>query len=247
MAIIRVNKTKDYTVMSNCHLRDKRLSLKAKGLLSIMLSLPDDWDYSMPGLVAICKENQTAVKTALNELKSNGYLQITKEYPTSENGGRIAFIYDIFEQPQNNQQQAKQPSEKQDIENLYIENQPQLNTDILSTEKRNTNNKTHTEMTLESDFEELWRMYPRKDGKKAAFTAYKRALKNGTTTYTIKQGISRYLAYIRQNNINPRYIKMGSTWFNGECWNDDYDIKVDCSNGYNNGVTDDLDEVFGGG
>lgn len=101
--------------------------------------------------------------------------------------------------------------------------------------------------TIESEFEELWKIYPRKDGKKAAFNAFKRALHNGTTTYIIKQGISRYLAYIRQNNISLRYIKMGSTWFNGECWNDDYDIKVTCNNGYNNGVTDDLDEVFGGG
>lgn len=97
-----------------------------------------------------------------------------------------------------------------------------------------------------SEFEELWKMYPRKDGKKAAFTAFKRALKNGTTTYTIKQGITRYLAYIKQNSVSQRYIKMGSTWFNGECWNDDYGGAV-IQNTYNNGITDDLDEIFGGG
>ena len=74
MSVIRVHKSKNYTVMSNTHLRDKSLSLKAKGLLSVMLSLPDNWDYSIAGLVAISKENETAVKSALNELKDNNYV-----------------------------------------------------------------------------------------------------------------------------------------------------------------------------
>ena len=69
MAIYRVHKTKDYTVMSNTHLRDKDMSLKAKGLLTLMLSLPENWDYTINGLVAICKENETAIKSALDELK----------------------------------------------------------------------------------------------------------------------------------------------------------------------------------
>lgn len=72
--------------MSNTHLRDKNLSLKAKGLLSVMLSLPDNWDYSIAGLVAICKENETAVKSALSELKDNNYVVVTKENPTKSNG-----------------------------------------------------------------------------------------------------------------------------------------------------------------
>lgn len=96
-----------------------------------------------------------------------------------------------------------------------------------------------------SAFEELWNLYPRKVGKKAAYTAFNRALKAGATIDIIRQGIVRYSAYIRQNNVNQRYIKMGSTWFNGECWNDDYGTA--CANGYNNGVTNDLDEIFGGG
>ena len=74
MSKIRVNKTKDYTVLSNHHLKNKNLSLKAKGLLSVMLSLPDDWDYSINGLSFICKENETAITSALDELKENGYL-----------------------------------------------------------------------------------------------------------------------------------------------------------------------------
>ena len=99
MATIRVHKTKNYTVMSNTHLRDKNLSLKAKGLLSVMLSLPDNWDYSIAGLVAISKENETAVKSALNELKDNNYVAVTKENPTKSNGGRIKYTYEVYEEP----------------------------------------------------------------------------------------------------------------------------------------------------
>ena len=62
--VFRVQKTRDYTVMSNAHLKDKGLSLKAKGLLSVMLSLPDEWDYSIDGLVSISKENKTAIQAA---------------------------------------------------------------------------------------------------------------------------------------------------------------------------------------
>lgn len=137
MATIRVHKTKNYTVMSNTHLRDKNLSLKAKGLLSVMLSLPDNWEYSIAGLVAISKENETAVKSALNELKDNNYVVVIKEKPTKNNGGRIKYSYDVYEEPK------KQGTEKQGVENLVVEFQgiesnTQLNTKESSTNKQNT-------------------------------------------------------------------------------------------------------------
>ena len=69
MSVFRINKTKNYTVMSNYHLQDRNLSYKAKGLLSYMLSLPSDWDYSIKGLVALSKENITSIKSGLKELK----------------------------------------------------------------------------------------------------------------------------------------------------------------------------------
>lgn len=117
MAVFRVNKTADYTVMSNFHLRDRRMSLKAKGLLSLILSLPDDWNYTIGGLVSICTEKEVAVKTALTELKKNGYLRVDKIRPTKENGGKYEYVYNIFEQPH-------QAVENQGIENLPLENQP---------------------------------------------------------------------------------------------------------------------------
>lgn len=134
MSVIRVNKTKDYTVMSNYHLRDKNLSLKAKGLLSQMLSLPEDWDYTVKGLCAINKENETAINSTLKELKEAGYLIVTKKMPDKTATGRIEYTYDIYESP-------KQKGKKQDLENLGVEfqgveNQGQLITDLPSTENK---------------------------------------------------------------------------------------------------------------
>jgi hypothetical protein len=100
MAVIRVNKTADYTIMGNSHLREKEMSLKAKGLMSLMLSLPNDWDYSVAGLVSICKESDSSIKSALDELKKFGYLVITKKLPNQTDSGKIEYEYNIFEYPQ---------------------------------------------------------------------------------------------------------------------------------------------------
>ena len=137
MSIFRINKNKNYTVMSNYHFKEKNMSLKAKGLLSLMLSLPDDWNYSIYGLVSICKENETAIKTTLKELQEFGYLKIIKLMPCKENGRTIIeYIYDIFEHPQ---EDKKQEVENLPLENLSVENQVQLNTNKLNTNKLNTN------------------------------------------------------------------------------------------------------------
>lgn len=139
MAVFRVNKTSDYTVMSNFHLRDKRLSLKAKGLLSLILSLPNDWTYTIGGLVAICIEREVAVKTALNELKKYGYLRVDKIKPTKENGGKYEYIYNIFEQPRDNQALENQGVENQPLESQPLENIPLYeNTNIPNTDLSNT-------------------------------------------------------------------------------------------------------------
>lgn len=74
MAVFRIEKTKDYTVMSNHHLRNQALSLKSKGLLSLMLSLPEDWNYTTRGLAAICKEGTDSIGSALKELEKAGYI-----------------------------------------------------------------------------------------------------------------------------------------------------------------------------
>lgn len=148
MAVFRIAKTRDYTVMSNAHFKERGMSLKAKGLLSLMLSLPDEWDYSIGGLVAICKENEAAVKSTLAELKKLGYLSITKRLPNETASGRIEYVYNIFEHPQKqegekqgveNQPLEIQPLEKQVVEKQAVENPTQLNTNQLTTNQSNTN------------------------------------------------------------------------------------------------------------
>ena len=100
MATIRVNKNKNYTVMSNYHLQDKNLTLKAKGILSLMLSLPDNWDYSINGLTTFSRDGRDSVVTALQELEKNGYLVRTQKL--NDKGQFDGYIYDIYEVKQPN-------------------------------------------------------------------------------------------------------------------------------------------------
>ena len=139
MAVIRVIKSKDYTVMSNTHLRDKRLSLKAVGLLSIVLSLPDDWHYTVNGLVGSVKDGKRAVNGALSELKQYGYLKVNKLYPNSERS-KIEYQYVFYEKPQGIQ---NVPLE-QDLQNVDLQNVDIQNVDLqnvgayINTNKQNT-------------------------------------------------------------------------------------------------------------
>lgn len=94
--VFRINKTKNYTVMSNYHLQDKNLSYRAKGLLSCMLSLPDDWNYSVRGLASISKEGIKAINSILKELEENYYLKRERK---QENNGRFYYEYNIYETP----------------------------------------------------------------------------------------------------------------------------------------------------
>ena len=97
MAKFTIEKNKNYTIMSNYHLQDKKLSYKAKGLLSFMLSLPEDWDYSINGLVAISKEGVKAIKNILQELQKYGYLVIKKK---QNEIGQFEYDYLIYEYPE---------------------------------------------------------------------------------------------------------------------------------------------------
>lgn len=122
MAVFRVNKTGDYTIMSNSHFKAKEMTLKAKGLLSLMLSLPEEWDYSIAGLCTLSKDGKDSVMNALQELESFGYLSRTKL--TDDKGRFAGYDYDIYERPQTEKPYAGNPN----TEKPYAENPPQLNT-----------------------------------------------------------------------------------------------------------------------
>ena len=251
MAIYRVHKTKDFTVMSNAHLRDKNMSLKAKGLLSVMFSLPDDWGYSINGLVAISKENESAIKSTLYELKKLGYLVVTKLKPSETKSGRFEYVYDVYELPQEKQSVEKQGVENQCVEILSVENPTQLNTNKSNTKELNKEierryirivnypieeklkeNNTRFNTTREnnikriyiSEFLELWTLYPNKKGKEKALSAYIKARESGTEKETVEKGIKDYAKECELKGREKDYIKYGSTWFNQHGWEDEYDL-----------------------
>ena len=139
MAVCRVEKTKNYTVMANYHLRDKRLSLKAVGLLSKMLSLPEEWDYTTRGLAAICKDGVDAIGAALKELESCGYLV---RHRLRDDRGRMRDTeYVIYESPHT----ALPDTENPYLDNPYLdkpdtENPAQLSKDISDSQKEKNKN-----------------------------------------------------------------------------------------------------------
>lgn len=214
MGVFRVNKNNNYTTMSNYHLKDKRISLKAKGLLSEMLSLPDDWNYTIEGLASINKESAKQIKLVLDELKQYQYLYINKLMPNETKTGRIEYIYDIYEIPKT--RVPKQEGCKQEVENkrVVLGDNKIL---IQNTNIQNTNN-------IKEQFERLWELYPNKKGKIEAYKKFEKAIKDGVSVETIEDGIQRYITYIETENIKPQFIKHGSTWFNQRCWEDDYTI-----------------------
>lgn len=124
MAKFTIEKNKNYTIMSNYHLQDRNLSYKAKGLLSFMLSLPEDWDYSINGLVAISKEGVKAIKNILQELQKYGYLVIKKK---QNEIGQFEYDYLIYEYPE---------YQKGDVDLREVEKDRQINTNIINTNKQ---------------------------------------------------------------------------------------------------------------
>lgn len=147
MSIVRVHKTKNFTVMSNYHFKEKKMSLKAKGLLSLMLSLPDDWNYSISGLVKLSKDGKDGVMSALAELEVFGYL--SRNRTTNAKGQFSGVEYHIYEEPQREEPVAENPnSAKQDEENTNAENPSQLNTNEL-----NINNKELNELSIKENID----------------------------------------------------------------------------------------------
>lgn len=151
MAVFRINKTRDYTVMSNHHLRNTSLSLKAKGLLSLMLSLPDNWDYTTKGLASICKDGIDSICSAVKELEQHGY--IVRERVRNGKGQLTTIEYTILEQPETALPEQEKPKRENPVlDNPVLgkpeqgcpeqENPAQLNTNISNKDLSNTNTST---------------------------------------------------------------------------------------------------------
>lgn len=227
MAVVRVNKTSNYTIMSNIHFQDKRMSLKAKGLLSLMLSLPDNWDYSVAGLCAICVEKESAIKSTLDELKKFGYLKVTKKLPHETDSGRIEYIYDIYETPQ------KQEIEKQGVENQgvvfqEVENQGQLNTKKSITKESTTKEKKKERKTSYDDIlsriedESLRELY-------YEYIKMREMIKKPMTDRALTMLINR-VNELEPNSIDRQKKMLETAIMNN--WKSVYPIKDDAQNKY---------------
>ena len=142
MSVFRIGKNKNYTVMSNHHLRNKELSLKSKGLLSLMLSLPEEWDYTLKGLSIICKEGIDAIRVSIIELEKQGYIERRRNRNTK--GQLTNTEYIIHESPITVTPKSEKPTLENPIldnpisEKPMLENPTQINKDKTIKEKINT-------------------------------------------------------------------------------------------------------------
>ena len=182
MSVFRVEKNKGYTVMSNHHLRNHTLSLKAKGLLSQMLSLPEDWDYTLKGLAQINRESIDAIREAVRELEQAGY--ITRSRERDARGCLRGTIYTIYEQPQTQPEPEKpaqavpalvQPTlEKPMLDSPALENPTQLKTKRKNKERQNTDPSITDSIPFPSGFPET--STQKRTEAKDAFESYRKLI-----------------------------------------------------------------------
>ncbi len=147
VAVFRIERNRDYTVMSNHHLRDTELSLKSKGLLSMMLSLPEEWNYTTRGLAAICKEGADCIGSALRELEQSGYIVRSR---IRDSKGKIVDVeYIIYETPHKPQSAPPEP-ERPDTENPDMDTPcPEMTAQLNKEKEKNDRSKKDLEITDE--------------------------------------------------------------------------------------------------
>lgn len=208
-----------YSILTADVRYDKRLKPNEKLLFSEITALSNKRGYCNASNNYFAQLYDVTTVTAsnwVNHLKDRGYIDVEMIYDGKQIKERRIFvnsnpIKENFNTPKEKVEDPIKKNFKGGIKEKFKENITRFN-------------NTSKNKQLEEDFEKLWKLYPRKEGKKKAFEAYKRAIKNGTTNKEIQTGIVNYLTQIRVQRTNKQYIKQGSTWFNGECWNDEYNV-----------------------
>lgn len=232
MAVCRVEKSNNYTVMANYHLDDHGLSLKAKGLLSTMLRLPDDWDYTIGGLAALCKDGKAAIQSTIDELEAAGYIKRRQLH--SEDGTFAGNEYTIFESPQKPVEDVQTPplTDFPLTEKPLTENQPQPNTNIPSTNitntplppKRGRRVSGSPEVKKAPDwkperFRAFWEFYPRGESKQAAIKAWDKLKPDDDTLEAMGKKLKEQMQTAEwRRGIG---IPHASTYLNQRRWEDE--------------------------
>ena len=220
--IVRVNKTSNYTVISNNVFKDQNLSLKARGLLTTILSLPDNWKYSIEGLASLCADGRASVTSAINELITAGYIIRTQKFDKA--GKFSGYIYDIYEEKQG--KSASLPYAENPITgNPITENQQQLNTNLLNTNILNTNNinsipPISPQEKIDLLFEEFWQAYPnrRKYDKKGCRRKYGKIEDIEKVHADIMAALEIHKHSKDWTKNNGEYIPAPSVYLNQERW-----------------------------
>lgn len=255
----RVEKNKNYSVINNEFLKRDDLSWKAKGILAYVLSLPNDWIINIDEVMNHATEGKAAFRSGWNELVEAGYIErnpirekqrikywetIVKEKP----GITAIPLLTDFQEVENKE------VEKLANSSIDISVTTHDNIDMRSSQKgleghdnngscppdksvrdnitriNNTSINTNEQNALNDNFNKLWKLYPNKKGKSAAFKAYKKAIKDGSENKDIQDGIVAYSKYVQNNNTPKEYIKHGSTYFNNRTWEDDYTASIPSTN-----------------
>ena len=207
MAVFRVDKTKDYTVMSNYHLRDKNLTLKAKGLLSWMLSNTDGWDYSVNGIVAVMKENRDAICSALAELEDYGYLTRRQV----RDGGKFGGVeYLITELP--------------NTENPNTENPQQINTNINNNQNKKSLSKDKEEQAPKKSYNDILSA-PENEHIREALVNWINVCKSRNIKFQFKT-LERWASTLRNNAKEDKELAMAMVQQSIDSgWKDIYPLK----------------------
>ena len=232
MPVIRVEKQDNYTSMSNYHLRDKRLSLRAIGLLSKMLSLPPDWDYTVSGLAAICKEGRDAVRGAMMELETTGYMVRQQTHTQSGTFGKNDYI--VYERPLVSPLTEYPSTVEPSTAEPLTGNAAQLSTD-LSKDLSNTppivpqRGRARKEPKKAPDwkpdrFAAFWEYYPRGESKQAAIAAWDKLRPDDELIATMGKALKRQ----KQTETWQRGVGIpyASTYLNQRRWEDEVKDEV---------------------
>ena len=227
---VRVEKNRNYTTIHNEFLKRKDLSWKAKGIMTYLLSLPDDWVVNLDEIKRNATDGESSFRSGWKELVSAGY--VSRQPVRDEKTKKIDYWETVIKESVSESKSHNVENHNVGIHqvgNHKVDNRKLQSTKELSTNKLITNiQKEHQPsddgQSISERFEVLWKEYPRKEGKKKAFASYKRALKNGVTDEEIMEGLEKYNQYIKKEKTDRKYIAHGSTWFNENRWQDEYDV-----------------------
>jgi len=225
--------SKGYGTIPKLVMQHEDLSIEAKAIYAYLASFAGAGDTAYPSVSTMCKHlgiSKDRFYRHRKALLENDFIRITQH---QNEGGWSNNLYTVVStpSPQNKDTQNKDTQNK-DTQNKDTINNSSINNSI------NNNSIDYSSAKLTERFEELWKLYPRKQGKKDALKHYKRAVKEGTTDDEIEAGIQSYVGYIEKNDVDKRYVKHGSAWFNQEGWLDDYEIEFEDVESADNHVED---------